>query len=140
MEIFEKLKAKWLSEELDVHPGQDERAIVQCFEKFGFKPKKDLVALYKTLDGKDCMDEEYFRLWSLKEICEENRSEHDQERTEEYGVLFGDYCVNCWCFRVNNKGAVFVDYFTEGEVPQLRANSITEFFLIMEKHPDEVLV
>ncbi len=120
MNIFETFKEKWIEEKLDVHPGCDEKMITECFEKFGVTPADDLLALYSTLNGKDCMDDEHFKLWSLTEILEENSSEGDIERAIKYGVLFGDYCVNCWCYRVNKKGEVLIDYFTGESEPELR--------------------
>ena len=140
MKVFGAFKNQWVREELDVHPGKDDSSIVECFEKFGVTPGKELLALYSLIDGKGCMDEEHFRLWSLSEIIEENSSEKELERTLKYGVLFGDYCVNCWCYRVNNSGEVLIDYFIENDEPILRSSSLLEFFQLMEKDPGEALL
>lgn len=140
MEIFEKFKNQWIKEKLDVHSGQDEKSIVACFKKFGVTPRNELLTLYSMLDGKDCMDEEHFRLWSLEEIVQENSSERELERTLKYGVLFGDYCLNCWCYRINKHGEVLIDYFTENEEPILRSGSLLQFFQLMKKDPDEALL
>lgn len=139
MKIFETFRDRWIHEGLDVHPPKDEQSIVNCFKSFGVSPSSELLALYGTLDGKDCMDEEHFRLWSLREILEEGSSDSELARTKKYGVLFADYCVNCWCYRINNKGEVLIDYFTEEKEPEIRANSLAGFFQIMAKDPDEVL-
>ena len=140
MEIFSAFKNKWVKEKINVHPGREEIDIIECFEKFGVTPTKDLIALYETLDGKDEMDEEYFRLWSLKEIIEENGSEREIERTLKYGVLFGDYLVNCWCYRINKNGEVLIDDFTDGHEPKLKSGSVVEFFQLMLNDPDEALI
>jgi hypothetical protein len=140
MNIFEKFKRRWVQEKLDVHSGKDEQTIVECFEKLGVTPSADLLNLYKILDGKDCMDDEHFRLWSLKEIQEENSTDSEIEITKKFGVLFGDYCINCWCYRVNTKGEVYIDYFADNKEPILRSSSLVEFFQLMEKDPDEALL
>ena len=140
MNIFEEFKSKWIKEELNVHSGREKVAIVECFKKFGVTPCEELLALYGTIDGKDCMDKEYFRLWSLEEIESENGSEREFERSMRYGVLFADYCVNCWCFRINNKGEVLIDHFVENSEPKVRFKSIKDFFKLMQKYPDDALV
>lgn len=140
MNIFEEVKVKWIEEKLNVHGGRNKNAIVECFGKFGVTPCEDLLALYSTLDGKDCMDKEYFKLWSLEEIESENSSERKFERSMKYGVLFGDYCVNCWCFRINKNGEVLIDHFVENEEPKIRSSSISEFFRLMQQNPDEALI
>jgi hypothetical protein len=139
MNIFETFRDKWIKEELDVHPPKDKSAIIKCFSAFGFIPTADLLELYGALDGKDCMDDEYFRLWSLNEILEENSSEDSLTKAKQYGVLFADHCISCWCYRINSRGEVFVDYFTEEKEPEIRAESLTEFFELKEKSPDAIL-
>jgi len=137
--IFEEFKSKWDLENLDVHSGRTAAEIIECFEYFGITPSDQLIQLYTTLDGKEEMDGEYFRLWSLKEIREDNDSVEERERTRKYGVLFGDYLVNCWCYRISENGEVFVDYFSDDRPPELRANSLLEFFELMRENPDDAL-
>ena len=86
------------------------------------------------------MDGEHFRLWSLQEIREDNDSVEERERTRKYGVLFGDYLVNSWCYRVSKNGEIFIDYFSDDRLPELRANSLLEFFELMKKNPDDALI
>jgi hypothetical protein len=140
MNVFENFKAKWTKEELKTHSGKGREEIVKCFKKFGVTPTEELLALYCTIDGKDCMDKEYFRLWSLNEIDIENSSERELERTMRYGVLFADYCVSCWCFRINRKGEVLIDYFSDNVEPRVKSSSITEFFKLMQECPDDALM
>jgi len=137
--IFEEFKSKWELENLDVHPGRTAGEIIECFEYFGITPSDQLIQLYTTLDGKVEMDGEYFRLWSLKEIREDNDSVEERERTKKYGVLFGDYLLNTWCYRTSKNGEVFVDYFFSDRPPELRANSLLEFFELMRDNPDDAL-
>ena len=139
MNILDTFKNKWIIEALDIHPGRDEKSIVNCFESFGVSPTKSLLALYQALDGKDCMDDEYFRLWSLEEIMKDNNNVDEIARTLKYGVMFADYCVNCWCYRINKNGEVLIDYFIEGKEPILRSNSLLDFFHLMLKDPDKAL-
>ncbi|MCJ8313209.1 MAG: hypothetical protein HRU38_16035 [Saccharospirillaceae bacterium] len=138
MNIFETFRVKWIKEELDVQPGCDENNIIKCFEIFGITPHKDLILLYSTLNGIECMDDEYFTLWTLKQIIEENSSDSELERALKYGVSFGDYCVNCWEYRVNNKGEVLIDYDNNRE-PILRSNSVSDFFELMRLNPNKAL-
>ena len=138
--IFEEFKSKWDLENLDVHPGRTAAEIIKCFEKFGVTPSDQLINLYTTLDGKDEMDGEYFRLWSLQEIREDNDSVEECERTGKYGVVFGDYLVNCWCYRISKNGEILIDYFSDDQPPELRANSLLEFFELMKKNPNDALI
>ena len=140
MNIFETFREKWKEQKLDVHPPIDEQSITKCFQSFDVTPSSDLLVLYGTLNGKDCMDDEHFRLWSINEVYEENGSDRELARTNKYGVLFADYCVNCWCYRINKAGEVFVDYFAEEKEPEIRAKSLKEFFELMAKDPDEALL
>lgn len=85
------------------------------------------------------MDNEYFRLWPLNEVLAENGSDIELERAKKYGVLFADYCLNCWCYRVNGKGEVIIDYFSAEKESEKRANSLLSFFQLMAKDPDKAL-
>lgn len=67
------------------------------------------------------MDNEYWRLWSL-EVAEQTPS--------EAGILFSDYCISCWEYRLRpvspSQSAVYVDY-GDGVPPNLVAASLEEF-------------
>jgi len=138
--IFEEFKSKWDLEKLDVRTGNTAAEIIDCFEYFGVSPSDQLINLYTTLDGKDEMDGEHFRLWSLQEIREDNDSVEKCERTRKYGVIFADYLVNCWCYRISKTGEIFIDYFSDDRPPELRAISLLEFFKLMQNNPDDALI
>ena len=140
MEIFQKFRSKWTTDDLGVHPGQNERVIIRCFKGLGLTPVKELLSLYEIVDGKDDMDGEHFRLWPLNEIVKEHEHLQDKERALKYGVIFGDYCIDCWHYRVNGNGEVLVDYYDEENEPEIRARSLVEFFILMDTDPDEALL
>lgn len=139
MNIFEIFKAQWVEEDLDVHAGADEQSIIDCFSQFGVIPKDDLLALYKIMNGKDCMDEQGFRLWSLDEVIEENNKEREIDRTNKYGVLFADYLLNCWVYRVNRNGEVVLDH-NDDSLLEVKGSSMLTFFELMKSDPDEALL
>jgi len=138
MNIFETFKKRWENENLDVYPPKDEESIIECFEQLGLFPSTDLLELYKTMDGKGCMDLEMFELWPLDRIIEENSSEKEREKAKRFGILFADYSLWCWAFRVNSKGQVLIDNY-DGNEPEIKANSVKEFFELMLKDPDEAI-
>ena len=80
-----------------------------------------------------------FELWPLSRIEEENSSEKEREKTKRFGVLFADYSLSCWEYRVNSSGQVLIDYY-DGKEPEIKANSVKEFFELMLEDPDEALL
>ena len=139
MSVFEIFRDRWKNENLDVNPPVDAESIVRCFEQFGISPQQDLLELYKTLNGKGCMDQEMFELWPLARIEKENSSEKERDRTKRFGVLFADYSFSAWEYRINSSGQVLIDYY-DGKEPEIRGDSIKDFFELMLKDPDEVLL
>ena len=85
------------------------------------------------------MDEEMFELWPLEKIKKENSSEKERGRTKQFGVLFADYSFNAWDYRINSNGQVLIDYL-DGRKPELKANSVKDFFILMLKEPDKALL
>ncbi|MBV7541881.1 hypothetical protein [Acidovorax sp. sic0104] len=81
--------------------------------------------MYAVLGGMEQMDREYWRLWPLTELVSENSDQSLQ------GVLFSDYLINCWSYRLvpnaNDTSSVFLDYF-DGKQPIQVASSVDEFF------------
>jgi hypothetical protein len=77
------------------------------------------------MGGMENMTNDYWRHWSMAEILSENHE------ASEFGVLFADYLISSWCYRVkakpDNTSAVYVDHF-DGKAPILVANSLEEFF------------
>jgi len=82
------------------------------------------------------MDNEYWRLWSLQEITKAN------VKSTDAGVLFSDYCLDCYQYRLkpvsDSISEVWVEGFDYG--PPVRiAESLEEFFASYIKNPDAVL-
>jgi hypothetical protein len=106
------------------------------FERLGVSATNDVVALYEVCGGMTDMDADYWRLWSLREVEEEN------SENLERGVLFGDYLINSWCYRLrkinDETSAVYVDYF-DGTEPEIAAPSLFEFLSCLLKQPRCVL-
>jgi len=88
------------------------------------------------------LDEEYFRLWSLKEIVVDNSGPKDLSSAKTYRVLFADYLVDSWGYRVaplsDHGSSVSIDYFSSNQKPKLRAKTLLTFFELMLSDPDEV--
>lgn len=121
---LDKLVKRWSSEAVDALPSENEEAVRSTFGKLGLCPTTDVIRLYGTIGGMKMMDNEYWRLWGLSEIEAENLE------TSEYGILFSDYCINCWSYRLkridSETSAVYVDYSDE-KPPYLVATSLTQF-------------
>jgi hypothetical protein len=138
MEIFEKLRGKWISEDIALYPPETRSATIECFRKLGIEASEELISLYGIVGGMEDMDDEQFRLWSLNEILEENTTPEETQRCKIDGVLFADYLINSWCYRIKNE--VFIDHFENSRNPEVRAKSLTSFFEVMLNEPDNVLL
>ena len=116
------LLSRWESEGAKPLPGEGAEAVRDAFQSLGVTPTADVVLLYTTVGGMQSMDDEYWRLWSLEEVRSQQRSEH--------GVLFGDYCLFCWEYRLvpvsPERSAVYVDRY-DNAPPVLVAASLEQF-------------
>ncbi|WP_027468236.1 SMI1/KNR4 family protein [Deefgea rivuli] len=128
---------RWRSENVILLLAEQEETVRQVFSALGMNATQDVIDLYTTLGGMAAMDNEYWRLWSLAEIQEEN------PQPSSKGILFADYCVSCWCYRLKpisaSSCAVYIDHFINGEEPKLIASSLTEFFDLYANDPSELL-
>jgi len=140
VDIFLYWKQKWTKENLDVHPPRNLKAITQSFRALNFDAPEQLVSLYSVLDGKEEMDKEHFRLRRLDEIVEENSSQQEFSRIDEHGILFSDYLINSWCYRIKSNGEVLLDSCEHDRLPTLKSKSLVEFFETMASDPDEALL
>ncbi len=81
-------------------------------------------------------DDELWRLWPLSEVVERKSD------TNECGVLFSDYLLDSWAYRVKPNDAetssVFVDYF-DGRNPLLVARTLEQFFVAYVENADRLL-
>jgi hypothetical protein len=82
------------------------------------------------------MDNSYWRLWPLGEIVRENTE------VSEFGVLFGDYLIDCWRYRLRpvtpKVSAVYVDYYNDKDPIQV-ASSVHEFLEGLWRDSSELL-
>jgi hypothetical protein len=135
MEDLTSLVSRWASEAIQELPAESPAAVVTAFQAVGGSATSDVVALYAQVGGTQMMDNNHFRLWSLAEIQEENSS------PSSYGVLFADYLISCWCYRLKpiskDESEVFVDFF-DGSSP-LSMGSLYQFLLACVHDPEAVL-
>ncbi|ROZ61458.1 hypothetical protein [Ramlibacter sp. WS9] len=82
------------------------------------------------------MDDTMWRLWPLDEVVRENAV------VGEWGILFGDYLISSWCYRLRpvsaDVSAVYLDYFNGAE-PFEVAPTLEKFMETLWRNPDEVL-
>jgi hypothetical protein len=125
MNSLKVLLERWHHEEVDALPPVSEELVRLTFSKLGVIPTRDVIDLYGAIGGMRMMDNEYWRLWPLSEIVERFAE------ANEYGVLFSDYCLDCWAYRIKPRDstttAVYVDHF-DGKPPSMVAESLTQFF------------
>jgi hypothetical protein len=118
-----ELLSRWEHEKVDPLPGEPAEAVHIAFAKLGVHATSDVVRLYSEIGGMRMMNEEYWRLWPLAEVAAQRPSPH--------GVLFSDYCISCWEYRLkptgNDRSAVYVDHHNS-KPPVLLASSLDEFF------------
>jgi hypothetical protein len=106
---LELLIRKWRTADIGVLPPYGEAIIRSTFLEAGIEPSKDLITLYSAIGGMESDDGNLWRLWSLSEI------DGRKAETNEFGVLFSDYLLESWVYRVKptstQVSAVYVDYF-----------------------------
>lgn len=125
MKSLEILVDRWNTEDVDALPPYGEAIVRATFLEAGFEPAQDLINLYCTIGGMDMFDNAFWRLWPLSDV--------DARKSEanSFGVLFSDYMLDCWAYRVKpndaNTSSVYVDYF-DARDPIRLAMSFEEFF------------
>ena len=133
---IDALLQKWKEEGIELVRAEPAEVVRSAFASVGATPTDDVVALYERCGGMAEMDGNYWRLWSLKEITQENAA------SSETGILFGDYLINCWCYRLRpvteEVSAVYVDHF-DGNSAQLVAPSLENFLKMLVENPERVL-
>jgi hypothetical protein len=116
---------RWRREGTVVLPPISAEHVRETFAALGSVATADVVALYGLLGGMENPDDAVWRPWPLAEVRAQklNRS--------AYGVLFSDYMVDCWGYRLrprdNETSAVLIDRFGEHE-PAVVAHSLSAFF------------
>ena len=136
MDALNTLLDQWRSEGLVILPPAPEHAVREAFESVGSYATQDVIKLYSKLGGMEVMDNALWRLWSLAEI------QNDNTERSTPGVLFSDYLMNCWCYRLkptsSETSAVVVDHFNDQE-SIIVAKNLAEFFAAYLKNPRQLL-
>lgn len=118
-----QLMSRWRSQGVDPLPPVDEAEVRNVFERLGGVATPDVIALFAVVGGMRDMDDDYLRLWSLEEIA--------QQPPSDEGVLFADYLISCWDYRLSptagSRSAVRVEHY-DGRA--LRVGSTLEAFLV----------
>lgn len=134
--LLELLKV-WQEQNVGHLPPANEATIRRTFEEVGSRATGDVVALYQLIGGLEVGDNNFWRLWPLREVRKEN-----QDSTGR-GVLFSDYLICSWCYRLvaneDDTSAVYVDHFDAKE-PALVASSLEQFFDLLLTKPGLLLV
>ncbi|WP_222612438.1 hypothetical protein [Undibacterium flavidum] len=127
---------RWKSEGVVLLPPETEQVTRSTFSKIGAVATSDVVSMYAILGGMQEMDKECWRLWSLADI------QVDNTKSIATGVLFSDYLIECWSYRLvpndNDTSSVFADYFNDDKCIRV-ANSLEEFFGLYAENPYSVL-
>jgi hypothetical protein len=120
------LMKRWADEGTVVLPPASAVDVRETFAALGSVATADVVTLYGLIGGMERPDNELWRLWPLAEVSAENAS-----RLSPFGVLFSDYMLSCWCYRLrprdDDRSAVLLDRF-DGQAPVVVAYSLSEFF------------
>lgn len=123
MRFINSLLLQWASEGVEPLPPESPDAVREAFACAGMVATTDVIALYGAIGGMRMMDKEYWRLWPLAEVREQRPSAH--------GVLFSDYLISCWEYRLkatsSDTSAVYIDRF-DNTSPTLVAPSLESFF------------
>lgn len=136
MKDLELLVRRWEAEKSLVRPPEQAHDVVAAFGAVGYSATADVIGLYECCGGMDQMDNQYWRLWPLQEVIQENAE------APGVGALFGDYLISSWAYRLRpvstEVSAVFVDHFN-GEEPVEVAPSLAAFVSGLLRDPTEML-
>ncbi len=119
-EVLARLKRRWLDEGIELLPPATLADIRTVFARLDFIATPDVIALYTTIGGMREMDENFLRIWSLDEIAE--------FRPSDEGVLFADYMIECWRYRL--VGSAGPCSAVQGSTLQHHTGPTLEAFLI----------
>jgi hypothetical protein len=138
MNSLATLMSAWKTQNLRLLPPEPQERVIATFARFGVHPGDQVMKMYSMVGGFEVPDENDWRLWSLREI----EAELPDARAE-HGILFSDYLIGCWCFRlrptVHGEMEVVLDECS-GNVPQVVARDLASFFDAYVLNPDGVLV
>jgi hypothetical protein len=132
-EALVRLVPRWRAQGVGLLPPATPRDVRAVFGRLGAVATPDVVALYGTFGGMREMDDDNFlRIWSLEEIAAQERSVR--------GVLFADYMISCWEYRLSpaseDHSAVRIDGNDDGV---MAIGPTLEAFLISLDHDVDFL-
>ena len=137
MNAAERVVEKWKQDGIELLPPNNEADVIAVFSKLGRKVSQDVANLYCTIGGMEDCDSFMWSLWSLDRIDAENRT-----HTKSY-ILFADSMIDAYryCFKYEDaeNSSVYVDWLN-GELPELVANSMDEFFEYYLESPAKILI
>jgi hypothetical protein len=120
--VCERLKARWVREGADPRPPESPERVQHVFRALGVEATPDVIEMYGVIGGMDAWDNALWMLWPLDRVAEQAPSSE--------GVLFSDYCLDCWQYRLRpisaEESAVYVD--CDGKPPRLVAFTLKDFF------------
>ncbi|HTE40141.1 MAG TPA: hypothetical protein VK629_04880 [Steroidobacteraceae bacterium] len=138
MNSLDKLAAAWKLQNLKLLPAESRERVIAVFDGLGVQPSEQLIRLYTTIGGFEIADENDWTLWSLDRVEEESRDERSTD-----GILFSDYLVSCWCFRLklaaHGEMEVLRDAFDSNHPCHVVAKDLETFFTAMIEDPDSAL-
>jgi len=130
MTAVETAIEKWKLEGVALNPPIEESVVVAKLSVLGRPYSRDVLGLYAAIGGMEdgYSDSHMWSLWSLERVVSETT------RYDRPYILFGDFLIDShfYCFKYENedRSSVAVDYLN-GEVPELLAESVQEFFEIL---------
>ena len=130
---LESLLTSLRREGIALLPPESAESIAAAFARGGAIATPDVFYVYSAVGGMEVMDEGFMRIWPLKEV--------KNQRASDCGLIFADYLLDSWCFRVRPLGpdasGVYIDRF-DGLPLQLIATNVLEFLDIYEHDPKRV--
>ena len=136
MHALVELLARWRNEGLDLAEPVSAAQVQAVFSKLGATATPDVLAMYAAIGGMHEMNRELWCLWPLELIEREN------VESSPDGVLFSDYMINSWCYRLKNNGdgtsAVWVDP-PDGSPSVPAARTLAEFFELYKTDATQLL-
>jgi hypothetical protein len=129
---LQPLIQRWNAEGVRLLPPELPAEVEATFERLGFMAPRDVVEMFSIFGGmaEGDVDNELLHVCGLREMESENTLR------SEFGPIFADYSISCWCFRLRpldeETTAVYIDCFDE-RPPERAASSLTDFFAVYER-------
>lgn len=122
MRCLSSLIERWAAEGVEPLAPEGPDAVCEAFADAGILATSDVIAVYGAIGGMREMDSEYWRLWPLAEVRDQEPSIH--------GASFSDYGISCWEYRLqpvsSDVSAVYIDWYDKTP-PALIAHSLEAF-------------